>query len=523
MQLKSIIALFLFFVVYHSMCSILVASDIPYYEINGYGTQTEGGLSGTVIKVVNLNKSGTGSFKAACEADGKRLIVFEVGGVIDLEMSTITIRNPYITIAGQTAPSPGITLIKGSLNVNTHDVVVQHIAIRPGEAGQAKQSSWEPDGIGTNGSQAYNIVLDHCSTTWAVDENLSVSGPGDSEPMTSSHDITLYKCLIAEGLSYSTHSKGEHSKGTLIHDGVVNISIIGCLYAHNKRRNPFFKGNTRAVVVNTIMYNTGDRCVHMADYGTDSDTIIGKSVGALVGNVKNRECVQIYLENNILKDRTGADMEDVDNYIKLLDSPPLWPDGLVTKSANEALYDVLKTVGARAGERDAIDTRIIQSVIDGTGEIIDSENEVGGYPSYTLTTQVINVPESEVDRKAWLDSLSAAIDELESLDTSPLDPVITAIDIKEQQRYRAFKLYLTNYPNPFNPLTTIRFHLDESNKITLKIYNITGQEIETLVNRYQTAGKHEIAWQPKALPSGVYLYQLETEDFKQTRKLMLMK
>ena len=287
------------------------------------------------------------------------------------------------------------------------------------------------------------------------------------------------------------------------------------------------------------MYNSGNRCVHMADYGTDSNTIIGKSAGALIGNVwikgknssshpfvlavKNRECGQIYLEDNILKDRTGADMEHVDNYIKLLDSPPLWPDGLVAKSANEALHDVLKTAGARAGERDAIDTRIVQSVIDGTGEIIDSENDVGGYPSYTLTNRIISVPGSEADRKAWLDTLSIAIDTHKSLDTSPLTPVITAINIKELQRYQTFSLYLTNYPNPFNPLTTIKFQLDESNKITLKIYNITGQEIETIVNRYQTAGEHEITWQPAGLPSGIYFYRLQAGEYSETKKLILQK
>ena len=441
-----LIPLFLIFMIYHSIGTKLIASDDPYYKTHGYGTQTDGGLSGNVIKVTNLNIEGPGSLREACASEGSRLIVFEVGGVIDLEQSTINITNPHLTIAGQTAPSPGITLIKGSIKIRTHDVVIQHIAIRPGEAGQTKKSGWEPDGFGSAGKDAYNVVFDHCSATWAVDENLSVSGPADSEPMASSHDITMYKCIIAEGLSNSSHAKGEHSKGTLLHDGVANISIIECLFAHNNNRNPYYKGNTKAVVVNSLIYNSGNRCVHMADYGRSGRKIIGKSVGALVGNVwikgsnsssnafvtstKERECGQIYLRDNILKDCTGADMEVVDNYIKILDSPPLWPDGLEAKPAIEAIFNVLRTVGARAGDRDSIDARIIKSVIDGSGEIIDSENEVGGYPSYILTKRNIEVPRGKEARRNWLNNLSAAIDTNDSLDISPLIPVVTATDIK---------------------------------------------------------------------------------------------
>lgn len=539
MPLKRLIALFSIFVVFHSVCVILIASDVPYYETHGFGTQTEGGLSGNVIRVTNLSNYGTGSLRQAIEASGARLVVFEVGGVIDLEMSNINVRNPYLTVAGQTAPNPGITLIKGDLNVRTHDVVIQHLAARPGDAGQPKMSGWEPDGLGTSGNDAYKVVFDHCSATWAVDENLSVSGPGDSDPMTSSHDVTLYKCLIAECLSNSTHAKGEHSKGTLLHDGVANVSIIGCLYAHNKARNPYYKGNSWAIFVNNVIYNSGTYCVHMADYGTSSSTIIGQSYGALVGNiwikgvnssshpfvaaVKNRECGQIYLEDNILKDRTGADVEAVDNYIKLLDSPPLWPDGLVAKPAIEAIYNVLQTAGSRAGDRDLIDARIIQSVIDGTGGIIDSQDELGGYPSYTLTTRNIEVPEGKEARRAWLDSLSAAIDTDYSLDTFPLDSLICTLDIKEQQRSQVYRIYSINYPNPFNQLTTIKYHLTKSNKVTIKICNLTGQEIETLVNRYQTAGEYELKWIADGLPSGIYFYRLQSGEYSETKKLILQK
>ncbi|MFB0515921.1 MAG: T9SS type A sorting domain-containing protein [Candidatus Neomarinimicrobiota bacterium] len=539
MQPIRLIALFSLQVVCYSMCGTLIAGDSPYYEIHGYGTQTEGGLSGEVIRVTNLDNYGDGSLRQAIGTPGARLVVFEVGGVIDLEMNNISVSNPYLTVAGQTAPAPGITLIKGGLTVRTHDVVIQHLAVRPGDAGQLPQSGWEPDAIATSGNEAYNVVFDHCSATWAVDENLSVSGPGDSEPMASSHDVTLYRCIIAECLSYSTHSKGQHSMGTLLHDGVANVSIIGCLYAHNNARNPYYKGNSRAVVVNNVVYNSGHNCVHMSDYGTNSAVIIGKSYGALVGNVwikgvdsstdifvratKSRACGEAYLEDNILKDRTGADMEAVDSYIQVVDSPPLWPEGLVARPAVEAVFSVLKSAGARAGDRDAIDARIVQAAINGTGEIIDSQGEVGGYPSYTMTTRSIEVPEGTEARRAWLDSLSAAIDTDDALDTSPLNPVLGTISVSERQIPQEYGLALTNYPNPFNPVTRIDYTVSRPGYVLLTVFSLTGQEIATLVDKRQQAGRYHIYFQASGLPSGVYFYQLRVGDAVITKKMTILK
>ena len=151
------------------------------------------------------------------EADGPRIVVFEVGGVIDLGKSTLSIRNPYVTVAGQTAPSPGITIIKGGIGIQTHNVILQHLRVRPGEAGGAKKSGWEVDAIAA-GSGAHNVVIDHCSTSWATDENLSASGERFSGTTVeqwrkgTSHRVTISHCIIAEGLDRSTHGKGRTPK-----------------------------------------------------------------------------------------------------------------------------------------------------------------------------------------------------------------------------------------------------------------------------------------------------------------------
>jgi hypothetical protein len=115
----------------------------------GWAAQTPGGRGGKVIRVTNLNADGPGSFREAIEAKGPRIVVFEVGGVIDMARKELEVREPFLTIAGQTAPSPGITLIRTGLDVRTHDVIVRHIRIRTGVDGQAKRSGWEPDAFNT--------------------------------------------------------------------------------------------------------------------------------------------------------------------------------------------------------------------------------------------------------------------------------------------------------------------------------------------------------------------------------------
>ena len=106
-------------------------------------------------------------------------------------------------------------------------------------------------------ADAYNILIDHCSISWAVDENLSASGPNTEGPDATSRRIAFVNCIIAECLNDASHSKGPHSMGSLIHDFCREIAIIGNLYAHNANRNPYFKAFTTGVIVNNLIYNPG--------------------------------------------------------------------------------------------------------------------------------------------------------------------------------------------------------------------------------------------------------------------------
>lgn len=378
------------------------APTLAFPEATGFGASTPGGRGGKIIRVTTLAPKGAGSLKEALQTKGPRVIVFEVGGVIDLAGETLVAKEPFLTIAGQTAPSPGVTLIKGSFDISTHDVIIQHLRIRPGEAGHAKKSDWDADGISTIG--AANVIIDHCSCTWATDENLSESGErfkGDTVEewrKNTSHDITLSNCIIAEGLSHSTHHKGEHSKGTLLHDNTNNVSVIGNLYASNVDRNPLAKGGVQAVIVNNWIFNPGKHAIHHALVPEEwKPHPYETSRLCLVGNVLEHgpntqpevrlfmnytgSPVEVFMEDNLAFDRDHQPQPLTnDKTLVPAKEKALWPEALKAMPAAEVKAHVARNVGACPWDRDAIDKRIVDDALAGKGKIIDSEAEVGGYP-----------------------------------------------------------------------------------------------------------------------------------------------
>lgn len=381
----------------------------------GWASTTVGGRGGRIIRVTNLNGDGPGSLREAIEAEGPRIVVFEVGGVIDLDRKTLKLVNPYITIAGQTAPSPGITLIRGGMDIGGHDVIVQHIRIRPGSADQGWMSGWDEDSISTQA--AYNVIVDHCSLEWATDENLSASGPRftgstpDEWRAGTSHNITFSNNIIAESLAYSSHSKGEHSKGSLIHDNVTGLLIVGNLYAHNYERSPLFKGGVHGVIVNNLIYNPGPRAIHYNlapeewlnhPYEVGKMTAIGNVLRAGPSTPTDRLAflmiggagdLEFYGRDNIAVDAVGEPLRMYGRYtttsarIIEMRRPPVWWEGLTPIPAVEVQVSVLSQAGARPWDRDMRDVLLIAEVAEGRGEIIDHERQVGGYPAVAEPTR----------------------------------------------------------------------------------------------------------------------------------------
>jgi hypothetical protein len=376
-----------------------------------------GGLGGRIIRVTTLKADGPGSFHEAVKAKGPRIIVFEVGGVIDLGRGSVRIDNGDLTIAGQTAPSL-VTFIRGGLAISADNVIVRHIAVRPGEAGQAKKSGWECDGIYAYG--ASRVEVSNCSITWATDEGLSASGKrfegatlADWRANTS-HDILFARNLVAEGLSNATHAKGEHSKGTLIHDNVRGVLVRDSLYAHNRERNILFKGGSQGEMRGNVVYNAGNRFAHYnlhAKEWAGHDFIEGDV--RVMGNVflagpstdpaaaafmlGGEGPLDLDIQGNLALRADGSRLDMTGRFGAA--TPRLTLQGHLYVNRDAELRghmgEVLATCGAWAWERDAIDTRIADSVKAGTGRIIDSETEVGGYPVRSETRRAF--VESEWD------------------------------------------------------------------------------------------------------------------------------
>jgi len=388
------------------------ATDATWQTPPGW-TQTRGGAGGKVVRVTTLAASGPGSLAEALAADGPRRIEFAVGGVLDLGGRSLRVAKPNVTIAGETAPSPGITLTNGGVGITTHDVIVRHLRIRPGAGTRARKSGWEVDGLATGGG-ARDVIVDHCSFSWATDENLSASGPRfegatpDDWRRNTSHRVTFSHNLIAEGLNESTHAKGSHSKGSLIHDNASDILIYANLYLSNDDRNPFFKGGARGAVVNNFIHNPGRRVMQFAlNLGEWGKYPAQRGTMAIVGNVARRGPstakeiafleafgpLDVHLRDNRFFDGAGAalpvtvlrrDREKgliphaADSEVQVVPTPPSWPEGLQARPAEETVAWVLANAGARPWDRDAVDRRLLEEARTGGGKIIDFESEVGG-------------------------------------------------------------------------------------------------------------------------------------------------
>jgi hypothetical protein len=384
----------------------------------GWAAHTPGGRGGQIIRVTTLNAEGPGSFLEAIRTKGPRIVVFEVGGVIDLGQHEIHIDEPFLTVAGQTAPSPGITFIRGGFQIGTHDVVVQHIRVRVGEAGATKKSGWEQDGLSTEGG-AYDVIFDHNSVTWATDENMSMSGhrfEGNDPAVwraNTSHRITFSNNIIAEGLAYATHFKIEHSKGTLIHDNATDLLLVNNLYAHNYERNPLLKGGVHLAMVNNLIFDPGQRIVHynlMAEewgnhpWQVGELTAVGNVARAGISTVPHIAFLEIggygdleyYGKDNVAVDQIGNPLPMFGRYttapakIVMMKTPPLWPGGLTPMPASAVQQYVLHNAGARPWDRDYDDVRLIADVAEGRGIIINSENDIHGYPTQKPTHRPFN-------------------------------------------------------------------------------------------------------------------------------------
>ena len=354
----------------------------------GYGAVSVGGRGGQVIEVTNLNDSGPRSLREAVEASGPRIVVFRVSGTIELQ-SQLIVDDPYITIAGQTAPGSGICLKNYVFQIKADHVIVRYMRFRAGNNMAVEDAVWVKRGR--------NIIIDHCSVSWGGDETLSV--------VTNANDlgnVTIQWCMITESLNYASHGYG-----SLIRGGYGNgYTFHHNLYAHHKGRSPR-PGNYNSYTVdpcglifdfrNNVIYNWGGS---YAGYNADKDSVTKIN---FVGNYYKQGpnstddyafqegCTysRAYFSDNwmngsCLKDPWGLvkfDGFSEANKAAYKQSSPFPVESEVAMDDVLTAYKkVLANAGATLPERDAVDVRIVNDVVNGTGSIIDDDDEVGGWP-----------------------------------------------------------------------------------------------------------------------------------------------
>lgn len=377
----------------------------------GYGCQTPGGRGGRVVIVTNLHDSGPGSLRKALESPGRRFVVFAVSGIIDVS-SQIILDHPYVTIAGQTAPGGGITLragpgnVSGLIDVRTHDVVIRFLRFRTGAPEGV--SGENLDGLNIWRQDSHDVVVDHNSFSWAVDENVST--------WDDARDITFSWNVIAEGLRNATHPEGEHSKGLLVSGArTKNMSVLHNLFADNTARNPQISAPGNNQVVNNVVFNWVDSALQTSNAhgsphvdvvgnyfikGPDSDNdryeIDGYSEGP-------QDTWSVHLEGNVgPHSRTFGSQRDLvspeDRNLIVDHAPPGLPAVTVT-SAEQAYAEVLAYAGARVPYQDAVDAQVIDDVRHGRGRMVDDPADVGGWPTLPKGT-----PRPDVDHDGMPDA-----------------------------------------------------------------------------------------------------------------------
>jgi pectate lyase len=370
-------------------------SAIPAFPgAEGFGSRTKAGRGGKVIEVTSLADGGPGTLRAALASPVPRTIVFRVGGTIALK-SQLSIDHPFVTVAGQTAPGDGILLKNAGLVVSTHDVLIRHLRIRPGNEGATDPEN--NDAIMLLG--AANVVVDHVSASWGEDETVST--------WAGAHNVTLSWCIVSEALDKSRHPKGRHSAGVIIGDGSDRVTMHHCYLAHNDFRNPLISRSGRVDVVENVIYNWGSTAAEI--YG-DANSTVGSRLN-LVGNVylagpASPATIPVLAVNvngvaaanaplvyvrDLRSPKSSARQADAFSLVSLgWGGSPLptqyrsaRPIGTLSArydAAGAPTNAVLDGAGATRPRRDSVDKRVVTSSRQNGGKFINVPQDAGGYP-----------------------------------------------------------------------------------------------------------------------------------------------
>lgn len=408
-----------------------VQADIPAFPgAEGGGAFTPGGRGGKIYVVTSLADSGPGTLREACEAGGARTIVFNVAGIINLK-TPISLRAPYVTIAGQTAPGDGICVAGESFKIDTHDVIIRHMRFRRGNTDVTRRD----DALG--GSPMGNVIIDHCSVSWGLDENVSLyrnmfkANENSERQKLPASNITIQNTIAAEGLDTYNHAFGSTIGG-------LNSTFLRNLWANNVGRNPSVGMYGDFTFVNNVLFNWWNRSVDGGDYRsmfniinnyykpgpvTPEGDIRHRIIKPEAGWLKPKSFGRAYVAGNFIEGNAqvtednwnggvqigGLSSEEKEEHFAYIkQEEPFDVASYTLLPAEEAYEFVLENAGAILPQRDPVDKRIVNQVRTGEinypdglevttgsdfirrrlpadsykkGIIMDIE-QVGGYPEY---------------------------------------------------------------------------------------------------------------------------------------------
>lgn len=457
------------------------AKVLAFPGAEGGGKYTQGARAGeavSVYHVTSLEAEGEGTFADAV-SQSNRIIVFDVGGIIQIPKK-IKITADNLTILGQTAPGDGITIAGADIELAADNLIIRYLRVRPSD-----QNGGEPDGLG--GRWLQNVIVDHCSVSWGVDELLTVYSGTLEDGKTPSQNITVQYCLSSESLRMSNHIKGAHGYGGIV--GGTNATYHHNLFAHNDSRNPRLDRNLKSTdLVNNVIYDYGNNtCYGGEPYSYNKVEEFSKP--AYASNVNIRGCYYKYgpstveypdkrirgkifeatndgtvsYEGKVLKsnfyieDNYVYGYEDVtaDNWlseesvqaqalINRLEEPvDMGEYAIEMQSAQDAYETVLANVGATLPKRDSVDARVIADVKNGTGRIINAIAEAGGYPEFQEVTRVFAIGEEWKQANAMGEAaetdivpsgkwrgytwIEAYVNDMTEQQSAPTNPEITVI------------------------------------------------------------------------------------------------
>jgi len=412
---------------------------------SGFGINTPAGRGGQVIKVTNLNSSGSGSLLACISASGPRVYVFEVAGNINVT-NDFKIMNPNITIAGQTAPHPGITILGAGLMVRASDVLVQHIAVRPGDRLDGPsphlRNALMISPPNSDSGTISNIVIDHCSFSWSVDQIANTWLDVDN--------VTIRNSVFAYPLDDSIHPQTPsdgygHGFGPLWGYGPGKIDMSGSVIAHTRSRSPRTQ-MAGFVFRNNVVYNYGNIGTELSGKSYVSYNDIVNNV-YIEGTDTTGPAIKIgpwgddllsgsrVYETGNLKVRTdGSTTSNVlDPVGSVMSGTPLFASlssQAIPVNSGSFVENLVANAGRRPATRDSddVDSRTARDVINRTGRWINCVEDdgssrcsanAGGWPANSQARITLNIPanpsgdsdgDGYTNLEEWLHDHAAAVE-----------------------------------------------------------------------------------------------------------------